>query len=266
MSEHVKYVSKSVNLLHPNRSIPSILVLKGGRAHLAEWNVPMRSLPDWHIYWNSTAGVRMILPDREIEMDPGSVWLLPSHLVFATASTAPFDHFFLDFRLEDERFLRMRKEPVRFRTADYRWILKRCLERDFTGLTGGTLILALLSAIPAEYFVPEGEVLMDPRIQYALDLISSAFQSGQIRSLTNGMICRKIGMSLVNFQHPFKRQLKIPPHRYILNRRLAYAYELLKTSRLSIEEITERTGFINRYQFTKSFTEVYGISPARSRK
>ena len=73
-------------------------------------------------------------------------------------------------------------------------------------------------------------------------------------------------MSVVNFQHLFKRELKISPHRYILNRRLAYAHDLLKNSSLSIKEIAEKTGFANRYQFTRSFSRLYSISPGRWRR
>ncbi|MBO4633685.1 MAG: helix-turn-helix transcriptional regulator, partial [Lentisphaeria bacterium] len=101
---------------------------------------------------------------------------------------------------------------------------------------------------------------------HALDLISETFQSGQLAGLDNRAICRKLGMSVVNFQHLFKRELKISPHRYILNRRLAYAHDLLKNSSLSIEEIAEKTGFATRYQFTRSFTRLYAAPPGFCRR
>jgi len=266
MSERVKYVSQTVKMSDSNRCIPSIRLVRGGKARLAEWIVPMRSLPEWHIYWNSTSGGQLILPDAKIVMDPESVYLLPPNLVFATASNGVFEHFFLDFRLEDESFLRVKKEPVRFRRKDYEWILKQCFWQDFSVLTAGTLILALLAAIPPENYVPEGAALMDPRIQRALDLISAAFQLQQLKGLNNRTISRKIGMSQVNFQHLFKRELKISPHRYILNRRLELAHDLLRNSDRSIEDIAEASGFSNRYQFTKSFSGVYKIPPGRFRR
>ena len=266
MSERVKYVSKNVKLLDSRQSIPSILLMKGGTARLEEWIVPMRSLPLWHIYWNSTSGGRLILPDRKIEMDPDSVFLLPPYLMFATESDAAFEHSFLDFCFEDEQFLPVKKEPIRLRRQDFQWMLNRCFRQNISKLAGAALAFTLLAAIPAENFVPEGTTLMEPRIQRALDLISETFQSGQLAGLNNRAICRKLGMSVVNFQHLFKQELKMSPHRYILNRRLAYAHDLLKNSSLSIKEIAEKTGFANRYQFTLSFSRLYNISPGRWRR
>ncbi len=266
MSERVKYVSKPVKLLDQHRSIPSIILVNGGTARLEEWTVPMRSQPLWHIYWNSTPGGRLILPEGKIEMDPDSVFLLPPYLMFATESDGAFEHFYLDFRFEGEQFLPVKKEPIRFRRKDFQWMLNRCFRRNISKLTGAALAFTLLSAIPEENFVPEGTAVMDPRIKRALDLISETFQAGQLAGLDNRAICRKLGMSVVNFQHLFKRELKISPHRYILNRRLAYAHDLLKNSSLSIEEIAEKAGFANRYQFTRSFTRLYATPPGFCRR
>lgn len=265
MSERVKYVSKPVKLLDQHRSIPSITLVNGGTARLEEWTVPMRSLPLWHIYWNSTPGGWLILPDAVIEMDPDSVFLLPPYLMYATEADGPFEHFYLDFRFE-EQFLQVKKEPIRFRRKDFQWMMKRCFRQDISKLSGAALAFTLLSSIPEENFVPEGTAVLDPRIKHALDLISETFQAGQLAGLDNRSICRKLGMSVVNFQHLFKRELKISPHRYILNRRLAYAHDLLKNSSLSIEEIAEKTGFANRYQFTRSFTRLYATPPGFCRR
>ena len=266
MSEHVKYVSKFVKLLDQHSCIPSITLVKGGTARLKEWTVPMRSLPLWHIYWNSTPGGRLILPEGKIEMDPDSVFLLPPYLMFATESDGAFEHFYLDFRFGDEQFLTVKKKPIVFRRKDFQWMLNRCVKQNISKLTGAALAFTLLSSIPEENFVLEGTSVMDLRIKRALDLISDTFQSGQLAGLDNRAICRKLGMSVVNFQHLFKRELKISPHRYILNRRLDYAHDLLKNSSLSIEEVAEKTGFANRYQFTRSFTRLYNISPGRWRR
>ena len=147
-----------------------------------------------------------------------------------------------------------------------RILLERCIRDHFSVLSGGALILFLLSGIDEKYFTDEGTFPIDPRIQHSLDLISAAFQAGRIRELNNRTISRKIGMSQVNFQHLFKQELKISPHRYILNRRLELAHDLLRNSDRSIEDIAEAAGFANRYQFSKSFSEVYKIPPGRFRR
>ena len=266
MSKHVNIISKIVKIRQSNSYIPPIKLVDGGRVLLEKWVVPMRGLRHWHIYWNLNPGGRLILPDKEIQMTPEMVYLLPPYLMFATESVSAFEHLYLDFCLESEPFSRLKKEPVLFQSRDYLWLLEKCFQEPFSSLTAGALILALLSDIPPENFAPEGMKLMDSRIQNALDLISSSFQAGQFKALSNKTLGRRLGMSTVNFQHLFKHELKISPHRYILNLRLAQAYELLKNSRRTIEEIADMTGFANRYQFTKSFTRLYKISPGQFRK
>lgn len=48
---------------------------------------------------------------------------------------------------------------------------------------------------------------------------------------------------------------------YIREKRLAYALELLRTSSLSVEEISARVGYSSKAQFYKNFKELYGKAP-----
>ncbi|MBO4646995.1 MAG: helix-turn-helix transcriptional regulator [Lentisphaeria bacterium] len=266
MSEHVKYISKNVKLNINERFLPQIELCNCGQVVLKEWMVPMRSLPLWHVYRNSAPGGVLVLPDRKIDMKPETVYLLPPYLVFATASHGIFEHVHLDFSMKSSLFSRVRKEVLEFPFRTFRPLLENCFRDRFSALAGGALIYSLLNAIEAEYFTEEGYFPIDPRIQHALDLISAAFQSGKLTGLDNRSISRKIGMSPVNFQHLFKREMKMPPHRYILNRRLELAHDLLRNSNMNIEDIAEATAFVNRYQFTKSFSRLYGMAPGRFRR
>ena len=47
---------------------------------------------------------------------------------------------------------------------------------------------------------------------------------------------------------------------------LATARRLLIDTTLTLDEIAERTGYANRYQFSKSFRKFYQESPIRFRK
>lgn len=266
MSERVEFISKNVKLKLNGYFLPLIELNTCGKVVLREWMVPMRSRPLWHIYLNPTPGGSLILPERTIEMRPDTVYLLPSYLMFATASTGIFEHVFLDFYLQNERFSRVRKEVITCPVKECRSLLERCFRDGFSPLAAGALILFLLDRIGSEHWTEEGTFPIDPRIQRALELISAAFRSGRTTGLDNRAISRKIGMSEVNFLHLFKRELKLPPHRYILNRRLELAHDLLRNTDRSIEDIAESTGFSNRYQFSKSFTGQFGISPGRFRR
>jgi len=266
MSERVEYISKNVKPNLEERILPKIELSNCGKVVLKEWKVPMRSLPLWHIYWNMAPGGVLLLPECRIEMSPDKIYLLPSYLMFATTSTGIFEHVHLDFSMQSSLLSRVRKEVIALPVEAFRPLLDRCFQERFSPLISGALIFLVLNEIGEESFAEEGSFPIDPRIQQALNLISSAFRTGQFIGLSNHSISRKIGMSQVNFQHLFKRELKISPHRYILNLRLELAYRLLKESNRSIEDIAEATAFANRYQFTKAFTLLYGLPPGRCRR
>ncbi|MGO4269706.1 AraC family transcriptional regulator [Paenibacillus sp. TAF58] len=63
----------------------------------------------------------------------------------------------------------------------------------------------------------------------------------------------------------FKTHLGVPPMRYIYDRRLEKAKELLLCFSLSIHEIAEMTGFNNASHFSTSFKKHVGVSPSEFR-
>ena len=128
------------------------------------------------------------------------------------------------------------------------------------------LILILLDDIPPSCFGKEGASLPDPRIQKALNIITEAFRKRPTPKLDNGQLSRALGMSEVNFIHLFKREMKMPPQRYIMHKRLDFARDLLHNNTISIEHISYITGFADRYHFTRAFSRCYGFSPGACRK
>ena len=64
----------------------------------------------------------------------------------------------------------------------------------------------------------------------------------------------------------FKKHLGVSITEYRKNAKLQYAYSLILTSNLSINQIYEQCGFISRAYFYKAFKEKYGIIPGSLRK
>ena len=73
-------------------------------------------------------------------------------------------------------------------------------------------------------------------------------------------------MSVSNLCHLFKQETGVSPIRYTMERRLEKALILLGDSRLSMEEIAKKTGFADRYHFSKAFKSRYGQTPVQMRK
>lgn len=64
----------------------------------------------------------------------------------------------------------------------------------------------------------------------------------------------------------FKRHLGMSPFRYLMQRKLEYAAELLARQDLRIKEVAAEVGFADPYHFSRRFKAFYGASPAHFRQ
>lgn len=73
------------------------------------------------------------------------------------------------------------------------------------------------------------------------------------------------GVSEAHFARSFKQAFGIPPHRYLLTRRIEQATTLLRDTELSITEIAFATGWESLGTFGRIFRDVTGQSPGAIR-
>jgi transcriptional regulator GlxA family with amidase domain len=72
-------------------------------------------------------------------------------------------------------------------------------------------------------------------------------------------------VSTAHFAREFKKAYGIPPHRYLLTRRIERATALLRDTDLSITEISLRTGWSSLGTFGRIFRDITGESPGELR-
>ena len=69
------------------------------------------------------------------------------------------------------------------------------------------------------------------------------------------------GVSKAHFARSFKQAFGIPPHRYLLTRRIEQAMSLLRDTQLNITEIAFATGWESLGTFGRIFRDIVGNSP-----
>lgn len=74
-------------------------------------------------------------------------------------------------------------------------------------------------------------------------------------------LARVSGVSAAHFARSFKEAFGVPPHRYLLTRRIERATALLRDTDLSITEIAFTTGWNSLGTFGRTFRDVTGESP-----
>jgi AraC-like DNA-binding protein len=78
-------------------------------------------------------------------------------------------------------------------------------------------------------------------------------------------LARVSGVSAAHFARSFKEAFGIPPHRYLLTRRIEKATALLRDTDLPITEIAFQTGWSSLGTFGRTFRDVTGVSPGELR-
>lgn len=79
-------------------------------------------------------------------------------------------------------------------------------------------------------------------------------------------LARVSGVSQAHFARAFKQAFGVPPHRYLLTRRIERAIALLRDTELPITEIAFRTGWESLGTFGRTFRDVTGESPSANRE
>lgn len=80
-----------------------------------------------------------------------------------------------------------------------------------------------------------------------------------------GRLAQVSGVSEAHFARSFKQAFGIPPHRYLLTRRIERAMTLLRETDLSITDVAFDTGWASLGTFGRTFRDITGDSPSAVR-
>jgi AraC family transcriptional regulator len=86
------------------------------------------------------------------------------------------------------------------------------------------------------------------------------------KEITMAQLAHDCGLSPSQFARAFKQSTGCPPHRWLLQRRVARAQELLLTSDNTLAEIASSCGFFDPSHLTRAFAQTVGTSPGLWRR
>ena len=82
----------------------------------------------------------------------------------------------------------------------------------------------------------------------------------QIKNVSE--IAEKLSYSEYYLSHLFKRKMGITIKEYLTNKKISYAMQILKTSEMSVEKISDSLGFSSAHSFRRMFKKHTGLSPS----
>lgn len=104
--------------------------------------------------------------------------------------------------------------------------------------------------------------LSPPQERLAKEMIDARLDGG----LTVADLARACGLSIAHFARAFRRSTGVPPHRWLMLRRIERARHLLRTSQDSLANIALECGFNDQVHLTHAFTRIIGVPPGAWRR
>jgi AraC family transcriptional regulator len=79
-------------------------------------------------------------------------------------------------------------------------------------------------------------------------------------------IARECALSVSHFARSFKTSFGTSTHRWLIQRRIDYAKQLMSQTSMSLIDIAIQSGFNDQAAFTRTFHQLVGVSPGRWRR
>ena len=212
----------------------SILVLPAGQARRAFWRGPTESV---HVHLDPQVISRVAA--EAFDLDPDRVEI-PAH----AALTAP-------------------AIEAAIRTID---------AELSAGAPGGRLLVESLGNVLAVHLIrhamgsaPGGHQarggLPRRRLRVAIEYIEDHLDS----EIALEDLAAAVHLSAYHFARLFKASTGLPPHQYVIARRIERAKQLLRDDDLSLAQVAARVGFWDQGHFTRHFKRLVGVTPKHFR-
>lgn len=111
-----------------------------------------------------------------------------------------------------------------------------------------------------------GSARQDPRLLRRLLRAKDRMDAASHEDWPVARLAELSGVSAAHFARSFKQAFGLPPHRYLLTRRIERATALLRDTDLPITEIAFQTGWASLGTFGRIFRDVTGLTPSASRE
>jgi len=243
------------------------------------WTQTDRIRNMWRLCRADRPGAWLEWPNGRYELPPGRFALVPPELAFVARLERPVHELYVHFEVigwGPATVKDLFPEPITLPEDDLRDRLAGELEKELAAadhlspaLSSRVKSLVHLTLASLETALPRDQARLLRRASDAhaelLDVLRYIDRNLE-RSLDNATLARIAHASESCFIRRFKEAVGQTPGRYIQDRRIDRAANLLISTDETIDEIARRCGFATRYYLSRVFSRRMGRPPARYRK
>lgn len=231
------------------------------------WNFPSVFGPFWRLYYNTDSGHSVVFEKNVVELNPDRIVVIPPHQLFHCQSTKPspslWVHFSVSRKLSEKMVGALAFQPSAAELALAQELkeaileVKNLLPTDRNFRLTKALVLTVLA---------RRELVWNPVIPEHLIQTQRHIEEHYADELTIKELARVAKISPAKLAEEFRKFHSITPARYVREIRVREAAALLLQTSKSLDEIAEKTGFVNRFYMSRVFKKVTRESPAAYRK
>ncbi len=265
---------------------------------IKNWEHKGLSFPYWRIYSNVQKGAFMEYKQQIHEMQPNMLYLIAPNTNYSSRlynNLIPDEGYNLTGGRISDNTKKENKELIKEGAIEhlfihftlgypydsvspgiYTFLLNKHLESKVKLLRNYltknvaqfdfTIFLTIQSLICDLLFDMGEEVWKYPVRDVRIVKVISHIENNINKEFSNELLAGMANMATNAFSRLFKEYTGDTLQNFIKKKRIHSACLLLLHSNLSIDEIAEKTGFANRYHFTRIFSKVTGNAPAKYKK
>ncbi|HVU00803.1 MAG TPA: AraC family transcriptional regulator [Polyangiaceae bacterium] len=237
-----------------------------------KWSFSSIKRPYFRLYSNAQDGAAIRIGTSWIPLEAKRLYLIPAWLSFGTRSSARVQHAYVHFDVPGWPSSAIRAVlPSVFASK-----ASDALADDVFSIAcriaageppSDDMLFAVKSAAYATLGMAiAGRAKTSGAVNRRLARVLAYIETHLGATLDGPRLARRAALAPDVLIRHFRRALGVTPARYVAERRVCRAAELLAGTELSIEHIAESCGFPNRFHFTRVFTRHMGLPPARYRK
>lgn len=261
---------------------------------LKSWEHNELSFPYWRIYYNGKDGACVTYDNETIPLSPNRIYIIPPNTSYSSqlfdypipenghnliGARITEDSEFQDMHIINHLFIHfnIRFSHISVSNKIFSFPLTNELHAEIESIIN---YLRTISAVDFDFKIVV-------KLNFLISLLLSEISPNEWSSLQrNSSILKSLNyiethldndlsneklahiscMATNSFTRLFKKNVGVSPQRYVQRKRVDTACSLLHHSSYSIDQISSKVGFSNRYHFTRVFSDQTTISPSRYRK
>ena len=142
-----------------------------------------------------------------------------------------------------------------FKELEYKRMLRKPMYETESIRDTYSILLMLMQSVQKKYLPAEKINKISP----ALDYIAKNYN----KNMRNDVLANLCNLSTVYFRKLFTEIMGTSPISYVHELRIKKAKEMLKSDYGSITDIAQSLGYLNIYDFSRTFKKYTGISPSK---